>query len=85
MKYRFSSNEDKWTTVMDVADIILAQRDEEQRIAVEKILEEMAAIGAVTTSINEITGRTLYKYDNTDLRARMIMKGLACNEKTSVQ
>lgn len=85
MKYRFSSNEDKWTTVMEAADTILKRRDEEQRIAAEEALERMADIGMVTTSIDEITGRTLYKYDNTDPRARMIMAAIACNEATLVQ
>ena len=85
MKYRFSGKENKWTTVMKVADIARERRGEEFRIAVEEAVEEMAAMGALATSIDESTGETLYRYDDTDPRARMIMTALASNEVTPIQ
>ena len=131
MKYRFRSNEKKWTRVMDIADrrqnekrtlhelvvelnaagplsesmvdelanelfdlfdagILTASMgmemfERKRELATEAMLDELASIGALNTSIDKNTGRTLYRYDDTDPRARMIMKAMTNNEVGSVQ
>lgn len=70
MGHRFSSREDKWTKVLALMD----DRKERQSVArMEQMLEELATAGFLKTSIDDATGETLYRYDDTDPRARMLM------------
>jgi hypothetical protein len=85
MKYKFASQEDKWTTVMEVAGLARKRVEEARRIAVKSMLEELVGMGALGTSIDANTGETLYRYDNTDPRASMIMAALVHNEAISLQ
>ena len=65
--------------------LVVEMFEQKQQFATEAMLDELAAIGALATSIDKNTGRTLYRYDDTDPRARMIMKAMANNEVESVQ
>jgi hypothetical protein len=114
MKYRFRSNEDKWTKVMEIADRkqdeIEALLDEmfdemldtlidtktltvenvadmlarKRKLEVKETLDDLAGMGALVTSIDKNTGETLYRYDNTNPRARTIMAALGSHEVTRV-
>ncbi|MBU2721175.1 hypothetical protein HF563_17815 [Acidithiobacillus ferridurans] len=70
---------------MDIVDRIKKQMEEKMRTEVKAALEEMAAMGALVTSTDEATGETLYMYDDTDPRARMIWNAIANNEVMSIQ
>ena len=83
MKYRFRSNEEKWTKVVDVSDRKMAEFNDEI-LEVKEMLDEMAAMGALVTSIDKDTGETLYRYDNTNPRAQAIMTALGSHEVTRV-
>ena len=114
MKYRFRSNEDKWTEVMEIADrkqdeieeLLDEMLDEmidtlidtktltvenvedmlarKRKLEVKEILDELAAMGALVTSIDKDTGEILYRYDNTNPRAQAIMTTLGSHEVTRV-
>ena len=65
--------------------LVVEMFERKREFATEAMLDELAAIGALDTSIDKNTGRTLYRYDDTDPRARMIMKAMTNNEVESVQ
>lgn len=65
--------------------LVVEMFEQKQQLATEAMLDELAAIGALATSIDKNTGRTLYRYDDTDPRAHMIMKAMTNNEVESVQ
>ena len=85
MKHRFRSNEDKWTMIMEMADRMRDELKRKQELEIEAMLDELADIGALATSIDKNTGETLYRYDDTDPRARMIMQAMANTDVNSVQ
>ena len=64
--------------------MVIEMFERKQELATEAMLDELAAIGALATSIDKNTGETLYRYDNTNPRAQAIMAAIGRQEMARV-